>query len=285
MTADPSVPVIFFQDGLVPADEAPLSPFDRGLQVGDGVFETLLAYRGEPFAAAEHHARLVRSAGVMGLRVPAEKTILEAMREVLVANGLHLRDRARLRVTVTGGPGAIGSGRDELTETLLVAASEAPRHGPESDVLVVPWTRNEKGALAGVKSVSYGENVVALALAKKHGADEAILGNTAGNLCEGTGSNVFVRRGDTLVTPPLSSGCLDGITRAIAIDCARAAGIACVEEDLPLEVLTQADAVFLTSTTREIQPVRSVNGEPSPQAPEWLEAWRREFAKRLPVVS
>jgi branched-chain amino acid aminotransferase len=102
--------------------------------------------------------------------------------------------------------------------------------------------------VAGLKTTSYAENVVALARAKEQGASEAIFANTAGRLCEGTGSNVFVVLAGRLVTPPLSSGCLAGVTRELVVEVAQVD-----EEDLPLAVLAEADEVFLTSSTRDVQ--------------------------------
>jgi branched-chain amino acid aminotransferase len=122
--------------------------------------------------------------------------------------------------------------------------------------------RNERGALTGLKTTSYGENVVALGRAAQAGAGEAIFGNTVGALCEGTGSNVVVARGGRLVTPPLASGCLAGVTRALVLE------VCDVEEaDLPLDALATADEAFLTSTTREVQPIARVDGAPLPAAP------------------
>ena len=102
-------------------------------------------------------------------------------------------------------------------------------------MVIFPWPRNERGALAGVKTTSYAENVVALSYARQQGAAEAIFGNLAGNLCEGSGTNVFVVAGGRLVTPPLSAGCLAGVTRGLVIEWAGA-----VEEDLPLSALAEA---------------------------------------------
>jgi branched-chain amino acid aminotransferase len=129
-------------------------------------------------------------------------------------------------------------------------------------VVVVPWPRNERGALSGLKTTSYGENVRALAYANEHGGSEAIFGNTVGHLCEGTGTNVFVVKDGKLLTPPLSSGCLAGVTRALVIEWAGAE-----EEELPLDALANADEAFLSGTTRDVQPIRNVNGNPLPAAP------------------
>ncbi len=114
--------------------------------------------------------------------------------------------------------------------------------------------------MAGLKSTSYAENVLVLARAKSLGADEALLPNLAGNLCEGTGSNVFVVRDGVILTPPLSSGCLAGITRELAIEWCQAAGITVVERDLPITALATVDEVFITSSTRDVHPVVEVLG-------------------------
>jgi branched-chain amino acid aminotransferase len=118
----------------------------------------------------------------------------------------------------------------------------------------VPWTRNERGALSGLKTTSYAENVVALARAHDQGASEALFGNTVDRLCEGTGSNVFVVLDGEIHTPPLTSGCLAGITRALAVEWAGAH-----ETDLPFDVLERADEIFLTSSLRDIQAVHRVD--------------------------
>lgn len=126
-------------------------------------------------------------------------------------------------------------------------------------MITVPWTRNERGALTGLKTTSYAENVVALARAHQHGASEALFANTVGQLCEGTGSNVFVVLDGELHTPPVASGCLAGITRALAVEWTGAR-----ETDLPLDVLQRADEIFLTSSLRDIQAVHRVDDRELP---------------------
>lgn len=247
-------------DGVL-CDEsaARVSPFDHGLLTGDGVFETLKVYDGTPFAARRHLERLDASCKGLGLP-PADHGVLrEAMAAVIEANGFQ---SGRIRITLTGGVSPLGSERGD-GGTLIIVAGGALSPWPDStDVSVVPWPRNERGALAGLKTTSYGENVVALAYAKERGAGEAIFGNTVGNLCEGTGTNVFVGIGGRLITPPLSSGCLAGVTRALVLEVTNA-----VEEDLPLSALADADEAFLSSTTREVQPIRAVDGRALPSVP------------------
>lgn len=249
---------------LVPADEARVSVWDHGLTTGDGVFEALKVAGGVPFAMTRHLARLGASAAGLGLPEPDLDQIRAGVDAVLAAAGQP--DRARIRITVTAGESVLGSARpDGLTAAgltviiMLGALAEAPAR---CDVAVLPWPRNERGLLAGVKTTSYAENVRALAWARERGAAEAIFGNLAGNLCEGTGTNVFVVTGGRLVTPPLSAGCLAGVTRGLVVEWAGAA-----EEDLPLAALAGAEEAFLTGTTRDVQPVRLVDGVPLPAVP------------------
>lgn len=250
---------VWLNGELVDDREARVSPFDHGLLTGDGVFETLKLYDGVPFAVTRHLDRLATSARGMGLSPPDHDVMREAMAAVTHANGL---ETGRLRITVTGGPAPLGSDRGPTAPTVVVAGGPLTAWPDTTDVVVVPWPRNERGALAGLKTISYGENVVALAHAAERGGGEAIFANLAGNLCEGSGSNVFVVRAGRLVTPPLSAGCLAGVTRACLLEVTNA-----VEEDLPVEVLAQADEAFLTSSTREVQPIRAVDGVVLPSVP------------------
>lgn len=250
---------VWWNGELVDDADVRLSPFDHGLLTGDGVFETLKIYDGTPFAARRHLERLATSAKGMGLSVPDAGVLRAAMAAVIDADQLR---SGRLRITVTGGPSPLGSDRGGGGPTVLVAGAPLTDWPPTTDVVTVPWPRNERGALAGLKTTSYGENVVALAYAKERGAGEAIFGNLSGDLCEGTGSNVFVVVGGRLITPPLSSGCLAGVTRGCLLDVADT-----TEGNLPLAALVEADEAFLTSSTREVQPIRAVDGRVLPSAP------------------
>ena len=246
------------------AEALRISPLDHGLLVGDGVFETMRVYDGTPFAWTRHLARLQRSATGLGLPVPASGGLRELADAVIEANGLV---DARLRITVTGGPAPLGSERAEVEPTIVIAASGLTPWPPTADVVIVPWTRNERAATAGLKTISYADNVRALAFAHEHGASEAIFGNTRDELCEATGSNVFIVRDGRLVTPPTDSGCLLGVTRALVLDLARDHGLDPVERTAGLGALTDADEAFLTSTTREVQAIAHVDGVALPAAP------------------
>jgi branched-chain amino acid aminotransferase len=246
---------------LVPDDDARVSIFDHGLVVGDGVFETVKITSGVPFAMTRHLERLRRSARGLGLPDPNLDEIRAGAMAVAQAAD-PAPPLARMRITFTAGKAPLGSERGNSPATAIVAMAEQPLPTPTVDVVTVPWPRNERGALSGLKTTSYGENVLALAYAAERGGKEAIFPNTVGHLCEGTGSNVFVVKGGRLLTPPLSSGCLAGVTRALVVDWAEA-----VEEDLPLDALASADEAFLCGTTRDVQPIKRVNGVALAAAP------------------
>jgi branched-chain amino acid aminotransferase len=248
---------VWMNGDLLPDDDARVSVFDHGLVVGDGVFETIKVTDGVPFAMTRHLVRLRRSALGLGLPEPDLEQIRAGALAVIAESGNP--PLARLRVTFTGGKAPLGSERGDSPATSIVAMAEQPRPAASVDVVIVPWPRNERGALSGLKTTSYGENVRALAYAAERGGNEAIFGNTIGQLCEGTGTNVFVVRGGRLLTPPLSSGCLAGVTRALVIEWAGAE-----EEDLTLDTLASADEAFLSGTTRDVQAIRRVDGTELP---------------------
>jgi branched-chain amino acid aminotransferase len=268
-------PPIWLNGALVAEDDATVSAFDHGITVGDGVFETLRVYGGVPFAADRHLDRLERSGAGLGLELPGRDVLARALDEVVAAGGLP---DCRLRLTVTAGEGPLGSGRGAGACTVIAAVTPLDPVAPTTSVITVPWVRNERSPLAGLKTTSYGENVVALARARAAGASEALFANTRGELCEGTGTNVFVVVGGELLTPPLSSGCLAGVTREVVLEVTDAA-----ERDLPFDVLAEADEVFLTSSTREVQAVALVDGAAVPAAPGPVtEAALAAFRARLP---
>jgi branched-chain amino acid aminotransferase len=249
---------IWLDGGLQDIESARVSVFDHGLTVGDGVFETVKATDGKTFALTRHLDRLTRSARGLGLPDPDLDEVRRGCAAVLDANPMPL---GRLRITFTGGHGPLGSDRGEHGPTLVVALGESKRRPDSTAAVTVPWTRNERSALAGLKTTSYAENVVALARARQHGASEALFANTVGQLCEGTGSNVFVVLDGEIHTPPVASGCLAGITRALTVEWTGAK-----ETDLPLDILERADEVFLTSSLRDVQAVHLVDERQLPGA-------------------
>ncbi|WP_202817360.1 aminotransferase class IV [Serinicoccus sp. CNJ-927] len=243
-------------DGALVGPQGSVPALDHGITVGDGVFETCKVVDGEVFALTRHHDRMDRSLAALGLEPLDRDRVGEGIAAVLAEGGMPF---GRLRYTVTAGLGPLGSDRVPGAATYVVAALEQQPMGPTTSVLVVPWTRNERGGLTGVKSTSYAENVVALAAAKAAGHSEALLANTVGDLCEGTGTNVFVVTGGVVRTPNLASGPLAGITRGLTIEWLREEGLEVVEEPLPLGVLDEADEVWITSSIRDLTAVTRID--------------------------
>ncbi len=249
---------VFWVDGAIVAEQDAVVPvLDHGFTVGDGVFETLLVRDGVPFALTRHLRRLARSAEGLGIAAPDESEVRGAVAAVLGASGEDAA-RARLRITLTSGAGPLGSERGSGPATLVVTLAPTSLWPDSSRLATVPWVRNDRSAVAGLKTTSYAENAVALAEAHRLGASEAVLGDTQGRLCEGTGSNVFVVLGGVLYTPTLDTGCLAGITRELVLEWAPSV-VETREEDHPLDVLRKADEVFITSSTRGVHPVSRVD--------------------------
>lgn len=240
----------------VAPDSPSLSALDHAVTVGDGVFETAKVDRGVPFALTRHHRRLERSAAGLGLPPVDLSRVDEGIAAVLEGPAI---DFGRLRYSVTGGIGPLGSDRAGATPTYIVLVGPQARPPATGRLAVVPWTRNERSAVAGLKTTSYAENVVALAYAQERGAVEAVFANTRGELCECTGSNVFVVVGGEVITPPVDSGLLPGITRELVIEWGRAGGVPVHERPLPLSVLHEADEVFITSSTKDVLPIEAVD--------------------------
>ena len=216
-------PRVWVNGRLTAVDEPSITALDHGVTVGDGAFETAKIDRGQVFAATRHARRLDRTLAGLGLPAADHDYIAEGAKAVLGAG--EQIEFGRLRYSVTGGAGPLGSDRDDSPLTYIVTAGAQPRPPQSAAVAVVPWTRNERSAVAGLKTTSYAENVVALAYAKERGAIEAVFANTRGELCECTGSNIFVVVGGAILTPPLDSGCLAGITREVTIEWCREDGL------------------------------------------------------------
>lgn len=261
---------------IVDPDVPSVRALDHGVTVGDGAFETCKIVRGEAFALSRHMRRLGRTLAGLGLPAVDEGRVRDGVAAVLAAGDPI--DFGRVRITVTGGAGPLSSDRNDSPATIIVATTPSAPHAPSAPVVTVPWVRNERAATVGLKTTSYAENVIAITHARSLGAEEALLANTRGELCEGTASNVFVVTDGVLRTPPLDSGCLAGITRELTIEWCRAAGIEVVEEVLPFDVLTSADEVIITNSSRDVQGVHLIDDRtlvaPGPVTTKAIDVWR-----------
>ena len=253
--------VVHLGGRLVDEAQARISPFDRGFLLGDAVFETMRAYDGAPFALDAHLARL--RAGCDAARLAFPEGLPRAIDDVLRANGL--RD-ASVRVTVSRGPGGRGaSPQGAGPQTVLVTAGPVPER-PEAwtrGLHLVTAARRRVGAESletGVKTTNYLVHVLARAEAEDAGADDALFVDAEDLVVEATQANVFAVFRDRLVTPPLESGCLPGVTRATLLRLAPDAGLQPVERAVPRDALHEADEVFLSASVLEVAPVTRLDG-------------------------
>ena len=255
---------VYLNDRFVPKEEAVVSVFDHGFLYGDGVFETLRAYRGRIFQLTEHLARLERSASAVGMALPVTRERLaDLARESLTRNQLQ---EAYVRITVSRGPGEIGLDPALCKSPTLVVIAKPFEPYPESfytdgvSVIIAQTRRNPPEALPPhVKSLNFLNNVLAKMEANAAGSHEALLLNYRGEVTEGTTSNVFVVQGQRLRTPAVECGLLAGITRGIVLQLAREGGIPVEERRLTVRDLTDAEECFLTNTTQEVLPVTRVD--------------------------
>ena len=229
---------------------------DHGVIVGDGVFETLLVVRRDQpaaaFAVRRHLERLRRSARVLRFECPYSDDELRAA----IAQCLDAAPEAGIvRITATSGGGPLGSGRSGARGSTIVIAGNRPSdYPPGTAVAIMGFARNERGAMAGVKTTSYAENVLALDMARERGASEAIFADTRGRVSEGTGSNIFWSDGERLHTPPLDTGCLAGVTRALLLE-----RLDIAETHLGVEDLPGVPEAFLASSTRVVQSIARID--------------------------
>lgn len=271
--------LIWINGKLVPAGEAVVSVQDHGLVVGDGVFESCKILKdGTVFALGRHIARMTRSAAGTGLQPVDGALFRRGAAEVVAANidRVPFCGYDHLRVTYTAGLSPMGSARGYGEPTFIMAVTPGEVPAASTKIVTLPWARNDKGAIAGLKTTSYAENAMGLERAHRAGATEGIFSNTEGLLCEGTGSNIFVVVDGVLRTPPLSSGCLAGVTRAVLLDWYDGPTEV---GDLPMDVLKTADEVFITSSTRDVQPVHQVDDRVLPAPGPVTRAAQKAFAE------
>ena len=257
---------------IIPAKEATISVFDHGLLYGDGVFEGIRFYHGKPFRLDAHLQRLEDSARAIALEIPYRRSELaDAVNEVIAA---FAAPAGYIRLIVTRGVGCLGINPEHCARpTVLIIAdrlamiSEAIRRRGARVIVAATRKPSADSLDPRIKSLNYLNHIQARIEANHAGADEALLLNAQGHLAEGTADNVFLVKGDELLTPPVSDGALAGITRAAIIELARDAGIVVGIRSLGIYDLHTADACFLTGTGAELIPVASIDGRRLPQCP------------------
>jgi len=257
--------MIWLNGELIEEESARIHPMDRGLLLGDGLFETMPAHGGVPRQLKAHLDRLSHGAGIVGIPLPFDvPRIGEAVLALIEANGLK-RKEAAVRVTLTRGPGKRGlPPPDAPSPTLMINASEY-RQVPDGDGLSATidpeFRRNEGSPLSRLKSLCYMDGVLALAAAARAGHDEALLLNNAGKLACATRANLFLCLGRRLVTPPASDGILPGITRASVIEMARGQGYEVEETSIDPAQIAAATGAFVTNSLIGIRWLRRIDGK------------------------
>ncbi len=246
------------QDARVPVT-------DRGFLYGDSIYEVIRTYGGRPYLLEEHLRRLQRSADRIEMTLPGGLAPIRA--DVQATLGAAGNPESTIRVIVTRGSGQIqldpataGTPR-RVVIVVPFTAHPAELYIGGALIHLVPTGRSDQGIAAGAKSGNYLVNLLALGVAKRCGAHEAILLDHRGRLTEGASSNLFILREGELQTPPLDAGILEGITRQQVFSIARQAGLTVSEQALYPADLRAAQEIFLTSTLREIMPVTAVLDE------------------------
>jgi branched-chain amino acid aminotransferase len=270
---------------------AVVSVFDHGFLYGEGVYETLRTYSGQPFLFDRHMRRLRKSASMLSLSVPAaNEEIDRRFRETMQAAGLGTQGReAYLRILVTRGVGELTYDPAACGDpTIVIIAKphvDPPVEAFERGVMValVDIVRNHPGSVNPlIKSNNLLNNALAMQEAFRRGAFEGVMRNYRGELAECTTANLFVVKDGEARTPPLDAGLLAGITREYLFEVGRDTGIAVREHTLRDADLLGADEAFLTSTTRELVPIVRVDshtigdGRPGPVTKRLLQAFRRK---------
>lgn len=256
---------IYINGQILPQEDAKISVFDHGLLYGDGVFEGIRAYNGKIFTLEEHLDRLYDSAAVIALKIPITKAeMASAIKKTMEANN---QTDSYIRLVVTRGVGKLGLDPNKCATPQVIIITDTIELYPKAlyekglDVVTVATIRNHFSALdPKIKSLNYLNNILAKLESLQAGAGEALMLNKDGYVAECAGDNIFIFKGNTLLTPPASAGILIGITRNVVMELATKMGIQVKEYLMTRYDLYIADECFLTGTAAEIIPVVKIDG-------------------------
>ena len=252
--------LIFHNDGIIPLKEAHLSPGQMGLLMGWGVFTTLRIYEGRPFAFDRHWARMSHDAERLGMNLAHEQ---EAVRlAVIKLAEANDRPEGAARLSFVKNHGGLWGQAGNRPETdLLIFTRELVQWPATHRLKLQAQALYSAMRLAGVKMLSWVQNAALLEQAHAEGFDDVLLLNESGHIAECTSANVFLVRGGKVLTPTLSTGCLPGVTRDVLREVVPRAGFELCEENLAPEDLSSAAEVFISSTTREVAAVASIDSQ------------------------
>lgn len=257
---------VFHNDRLQPMEEVRLSPGQAGLLSGWGLFTTLHIFEGEPFAYERHWKRLEKDAARTHCPFPFDaERVREHLREVIHANKVK-EGCARIYVIYN----QIGHWRSDEKmpkADLLIYSTDLPAYREPARLGLREHGRHAASPLAGVKVTSWLNNVWNLYEAQQEGLDEVVLLNERGEVAECTAANIFCVKGGRVQTPPLTSGCLEGVTRSVLLEIGPKAGVSCEEKTLRPEDLFSSEEVFISSTNRNLLGVGEIAGHHFTEAP------------------
>ena len=254
---------VFHNETLQPIEKVRLSPGQAGLLCGWGIFTTLRISRGEAFAYERHWRRLEKDATIT--RLPLNHTAAKVrvhLHEVIRAN--QVAEGCARVYLVHNTVGFWQSEEKQPQVDLIIYSAGLPEHREIVRLAVRENGRHAASPMAGVKSISWLNNVWAVAEANKEGFDEVVMLNERGEVAECTSANIFAVKENRVLTPPLNSGCLEGVTRGILMEIAPEAGVSVVEQALRPEDLYSADEVFISSTNRNLISVGEIAGNKIP---------------------
>lgn len=258
---------VWINGKLLPPEQATVSVYDHGLLYGDGVFEGIRSYAGKVFRMEAHLDRLWYSAKAILLEIPYTKAELAAaIKQTLEVNGIV---DGYIRVVITRGSGTLGIDPKKCSNPRVIVITDSIELYPPEDyengleIVTVSTIRNHAAALSPrIKSLNYLNNILAKIEGHQAGCKEALMLNHKGEVAECTGDNIFLVRDGRLLTPPIDAGILEGITRDVAIELARASEIPVEEVPLTRHDIYVADECFLTGTAAEVIPVVKVDSRP-----------------------
>jgi branched-chain amino acid aminotransferase len=267
---------IYIDDKFYPKSEAKISVYDHGLLYGDGVFEGIRAYNGSVFKLKDHIDRLYKSAHTIMLQIPMTKEeMTKAVIETLKKNNLK---EGYIRLVVTRGVGDLGLDPRKCAKPTIIIITQPWKvlHGDDAKdkgiTTMISWVKRDPvdATTHEIKSLNYLNSILAKIEANITGVDDAICLDKQGFICEGVAENIFIVKNGEVVTPPICTGSLDGITRRFVMQLSRKMGYTTVEKNITPNELFTAEEVFFTGTAAEIAPVREINkriindGKPGP---------------------
>ena len=255
--------IVFLNGQFLPEEEAKVSVFDRGFLYGDGIFETLRVNNGKPFLLDRHIGRLQHGMGTLHIGERYDFGQLVQHTTALIAK--NNSTNAVLRIHVTRGAGKRGySPSGNFDPTVLMSLHEAPSIDPDTarprKLITATQVLSDHDPMSTVKTTNKLPHILATREAEVAGADDALLTNREGNVSEATSSNLFWINNSEIITPPLQSGCLSGITRGMVLELAASIGLPTHQLNAVPRDLYAADGVFLTNSVSEIQPANSLDG-------------------------